>query len=734
MKRLLSLFAIVPAILAGCTKISTEGPREALQPMTFSASVFDEPEAKAEIEGLAIKWSTGDEIGIFDGTAFRRFTLKEGAGTTSGVFEGEAAKADAYIGVYPYNENLSLDSEGRINGLSVPSIQTAGACPVIMTAECEDGGNAFIFKSALAYVKVTPEFDCHKIVFEAHDKSNLCGNVRLAPDIYDSVPHASVVGNSKGHALLTGDIKSGESYCLAVAPIVLLEGFTIVFDALTDNLQYSVSRDRNKDGSFVNFERGHVLNFGKFTRELSKWTERNEYLALYGTERYAEDEHFDYRAVYDWKDVTRIAAQSQKIGNKKQQQIHFMEDIDFGGRTLNTMTLDNDGFVNIEGHGYKIFNYKQGSVDDGNYRYAGLFYMKKLWGITFDSLTLCPNEFDLSHDNDIYGGAFVAKGYFTDRICFEKCHVQGNIKVSCTGTTSEACVGGFCGMVECGGTEKEKLVDTQKSVSVSNCLMEGTVTADSEHDMAYAGGFIGLIEAPSKYFIGGISRSRNTATIIARGDDDFSPLSFNQGGISAGGMLGCDRDISTGGDIALTVNSCVNEGAVTAHAKDKDNAFAGGMIGCHDSDGLDYEESQFQETVELRPAVCNCLNRGGITVKGGNGWFGTTAGLAGGMVGYCYDDKTGFSNCVDDGTLVSDDICAHISGAYGSYDSDSDYPCYWTNSDSHFGIHKHGDKGEYKQGGKSGHKADLKAGGMKGDFYRDYASWIMKDGHLDLDI
>ena len=127
MKRLLSLFAIVPAILAGCTKISTDGPREALQPMTFSASVFDEPEAKAEIEGLAIKWSTGDEIGIFDGTAFRRFTLKEGAGTTSGVFEGEAAKADAYIGVYPYNENLSLDSEGRINGLSVPSIQTAGA-------------------------------------------------------------------------------------------------------------------------------------------------------------------------------------------------------------------------------------------------------------------------------------------------------------------------------------------------------------------------------------------------------------------------------------------------------------------------------------------------------------------------------------------------------------------------------------------------------------------------------
>ena len=404
MKRLLSLFAIVPAILAGCTKISTDGPREALQPMTFSASVFDEPEAKAEIEGLAIKWSTGDEIGIFDGTAFRRFTLKEGAGTTSGVFEGEAAKADAYIAVYPYNENLSLDSEGRINGLSVPSIQTAGSCPVIMTAKCEDGGNAFAFKNALAYVKVTPKFDCHKIVFEAHDKSNLCGDVRLAPDTYDPVPHASVDANRKGHVILTGNINAENSYYVAVSPIVLLEGFNIVFDALTDNLQYSISRNKNKDGSFVTLVRGHVLNFGQFTREQSKWTERNAELAPYGPD-YNTSESHDFRAVYDWKDVTRITAYSQRIGKTKQQQIHFMEDIDFGGKTLNTMTFDNEGFVNIEGHGHKIFNYVQGSVNDDGYRYAGLFYVKKLWGLTFDSLSLYPNSFDLSHDNDIYGGA-----------------------------------------------------------------------------------------------------------------------------------------------------------------------------------------------------------------------------------------------------------------------------------------------------------------------------------------
>lgn len=75
--------------------------------MTFSASVLEEPEVKAAIDGLDINWSAGDEIGIFDGTAFREFTLKKGAGTTSAVFEGEAVTAESYIAVYPYNEILS---------------------------------------------------------------------------------------------------------------------------------------------------------------------------------------------------------------------------------------------------------------------------------------------------------------------------------------------------------------------------------------------------------------------------------------------------------------------------------------------------------------------------------------------------------------------------------------------------------------------------------------------------
>lgn len=149
---------------------------------------------------------------------------------------------------------------------------------------------------------------------------------------------------------------------------------------------------------------------------------------------------------------------------------------------------------------------------------------------------------------------------------------------------------------------------------------------------------------------------------------------------------------------------------------DNDNAFAGGMIGCHDSDGRTSDELY----KPMYPSVTNCLNRGSITVKGGTGYFGAMDGLAGGMVGYCYNNYTVFRNCVDDGTLSSDDICAHISGSSGSYDN----PCYWTGGENRYGIHNKEDKGGYKPGVTVG---DLNA--AKFD-----AGWTTQGGYLDLDI
>lgn len=86
----------------------TEEPEEAvstLRHMTFTAGPEGQA-TKAAIDGLDIKWSTNDKVAVFDGSDLnfgnQAFELTAGAGTTCGVFEGEAAEASNYFAMYPY--------------------------------------------------------------------------------------------------------------------------------------------------------------------------------------------------------------------------------------------------------------------------------------------------------------------------------------------------------------------------------------------------------------------------------------------------------------------------------------------------------------------------------------------------------------------------------------------------------------------------------------------------------
>ncbi|MCQ2179894.1 MAG: fimbrillin family protein [Bacteroidales bacterium] len=730
-KQLSTLVALASILVAGCAKITPESgtgaSREELLPMTFSASVTEEPESKAEIAGLDIKWTAGDEIGIFDGTAFRKFTLKSGAGSTSGVFEGEAAQAKSYTAVYPYNENLSIDSEGKIHGLSIPRHQTAGACPVIMTAKCENGGNAFAFKNALAYVKFTPEFDCNKVVLETYNQyhesysRDLCGDVELVCDKsfnhfwsdYSDNISARVIANADNHIILDGDISAGGTYYMAVAPKLLEYGVKIIFDAKDDNLQYSKSSFSNRHGK--GFLRGHVTDFGTFNKESTAWTERAVDLVLFDMEGWWEHE-MNQRAIYDWRDFQRIVQYCKKTGSSSIAELTFMNDIDMGGRTVKPEKLEiSGGVVFLYGNGHKLENYVQGSSEFDGDVHAGLYYAKKIHRLIIEGLNLYPTSFDVSSGGDIYGGAFVSKIHCDARLYINNCRVRGNISVKCTGN-DQAYAGGFAGMAECPG-EEFLSYSSDYSVEVKDCLMDGSVTAYSEDDIAYAGGFIGFIDAPDQSFSCKIWRSRNRADILAKGDDDSTSVS-GADGVSAGGMVGCDRDHTTGGNVAIDLNSCVNEGSVTAHAMDNDNAFAGGMIGCHDSDGR--TSSELYNPVY--PSVSNCLNRGYTKAISED-----SDDNAAGMVGYCYNDYTTFRNCVDNGEL-SGNVCAHISGTKGSYSG----VCYWIKADSLPGIHDKYDHGQYEPGKMSGYKTDLAIADLhleEGD-----ASWIMRDNHLDLDI
>ena len=79
-----------------------------LKPMTFTAVQEGEGGTRAAIDGVAIKWTAGDKISIFDGASenagVQMFTLATGDGETSATFTGSAADAATYYALYPYAE------------------------------------------------------------------------------------------------------------------------------------------------------------------------------------------------------------------------------------------------------------------------------------------------------------------------------------------------------------------------------------------------------------------------------------------------------------------------------------------------------------------------------------------------------------------------------------------------------------------------------------------------------
>ena len=95
--------------------IDEQNPSE-LKSMTFTASMEGQEGAtRATIDGLDIKWTTGDKISIFDGAeennGNQEFTLATGEGTTSATFTGSAATASTYYALYPYETSRTVTRE-----------------------------------------------------------------------------------------------------------------------------------------------------------------------------------------------------------------------------------------------------------------------------------------------------------------------------------------------------------------------------------------------------------------------------------------------------------------------------------------------------------------------------------------------------------------------------------------------------------------------------------------------
>ena len=261
---ILALMAFVVTFTA-CTREMPEGPvnermvLSGLKTMTFTAiHETQDTTTKAAIDGHDIKWSRLDALSVFDGTGNRKFTLNGDGGSTTGNFTGSAAEASTYYALYPYTEAATLNGS-KIEGAVLPVTQTATAgsadpAAMLMMATSTDA-NTLSFKNVCAYVKITPTFDCSRIVLKSKGYEKLAGTVKL--DYNGGAPAAEGTTDGTSSVTLDGTITSGSTYYIAALPQTLESGFAVRFRI--DGVDYEKGTTKK-----LGLTRNKIMDLGSF--------------------------------------------------------------------------------------------------------------------------------------------------------------------------------------------------------------------------------------------------------------------------------------------------------------------------------------------------------------------------------------------------------------------------------------------------------------------------------------
>ena len=252
---------------------STIENESATKVMTFTATQEgDEQSTRAAIstsDSKVINWEEGDQISIFDGKTNNQFTLKNGKGTPNATFTGEALESGSYAAVYPYQSTASL-SGNDVTNVTLPATQNATANSfdknaALMMAKSDN--TTLTFKNVVGYVKVKPNFDCKRIELMTFDNSAvLAGTGTVSYNNGEPKLDLSNAETKNDAITLTGDIKAGNFYYIAVPPVTLKAGWTIEFTAKDNGKLYS-----RKGTNPITFTRNKVTDLGEFATTGDYW-------------------------------------------------------------------------------------------------------------------------------------------------------------------------------------------------------------------------------------------------------------------------------------------------------------------------------------------------------------------------------------------------------------------------------------------------------------------------------
>lgn len=235
--------------------------------MTFTVSQEGDSGAQTRVafnNETKLIWEAGDKIGIYDGTSVNPFTLIGEGGTTIGAFKGEAQESGSYIAVYPYSDEIFF-YDSTIYDITLPNNQTATPGSFDKNAAlfiAKSSDKKLVFKNVAAYFKVIPDFDCSEIVVKANNPDNiLAGTISVTIEEDETLTYDfERVFESSNWVKLTGDIKKGETYYIALFPGTLSAGFTVTLKPELETCYY-----KEKTSSYT-LNRNNLCNLGVLSK------------------------------------------------------------------------------------------------------------------------------------------------------------------------------------------------------------------------------------------------------------------------------------------------------------------------------------------------------------------------------------------------------------------------------------------------------------------------------------
>lgn len=260
MKKSIILLGVLSLVIAtvACNRLeekieepdNTPQKEVVLVPMTFTAShsldgVDDDESTKTILDGLSIKWKTGDKIAIFDDvdpSTPHQFEATSDGATTS--FTGMAADgATKFFAVYPYSAAAKCSMDGWVDGsnnylgymnVNIPEVQTpvAGtfdpeAAVIVASSDALD--KALHFKVPFAIVKFTVDYDDVFSVTLSSGK-NMTGSLKTNMRDNGNIN----TGDGEGTTIKTLTIKNADN-----SPLTRGETYYAVVRYRTDSNSYT---------------------------------------------------------------------------------------------------------------------------------------------------------------------------------------------------------------------------------------------------------------------------------------------------------------------------------------------------------------------------------------------------------------------------------------------------------------------------------------------------------------